>query len=79
MVNLFQSICFKFYPGFPTRGNIFRKIIVARFGGGGKGKEMIISLGFKIYNKFLSSSTNSSSSFITILLQKVIPACFAIL
>lgn len=39
MVNLFQSICFKFYPGFPTRGNIFRKLIVARFDGGGKGKE----------------------------------------
>ena len=36
MVNLFQSICFKFYPGFPTRGNIFRKLIVARFGGRGK-------------------------------------------
>ena len=39
MVNLFQSICFKFYPGFPTRGNIFRKLIVARFDGGGKGRE----------------------------------------
>ena len=39
MVNLFQSICFKFYPGFPTRGNIFRKLIVARFGGGGKGSK----------------------------------------
>ena len=42
MVNLFQSICFKFYPGFPTRGNIFRKLIVARFGGGGKGRGKIL-------------------------------------
>ena len=42
MVNLFQSICVKFYPGFPTRGNIFRKLIVARFDGGGKGREKIL-------------------------------------
>ena len=44
MVNLFQSICFKFYPGFPIRGNIFRKIIVARFGGGGKEREKILNI-----------------------------------
>lgn len=67
MVNLFQSICFKFYPGFPTRGNIFHKIIVARFGGGGKGRDKKIKKRPDYSDPFKYASANAYPNCIIII------------